>query len=342
MTDGTSLADVLRRTAAHLQPHRDALIECWWRSLREISPGPEGELRGFCARSVDALLGRLSRGELEDFLRDESVSAGEGAHAGASLIPLALAIRVLDRCCLPFLVSACPDRESLAESLLALDELADRRLEILLRSQEEESSRRLVEAQEQGARAQERARELALANDALRRSEARSQRRAEQIALLHSVVHRLAPILDPERLMQEAADTIRARMNHTYVAVVVLDDEGVLVGRWSGRPGVGRRSAGRAQGPAAGIIGRALRKRAPQVVPDVSVDPDYVTDVPGTLSEMVVPLLEDGEVVGALDFQSEEPSFFDLDDVASGEALAEFLIVALRNARLLAEARRSQ
>ena len=66
--------------------------------------------------------------------------------------------------------------------------------------------------------------------------------------------------------MQEAADAIRSGLLHTYVAVVILDDEGVLVGRWAGRAGIGRRATGRAQGPAGGVIGRALRKKAPQVV----------------------------------------------------------------------------
>jgi putative methionine-R-sulfoxide reductase with GAF domain len=139
--------------------------------------------------------------------------------------------------------------------------------------------------------------------------------------------------------MQEAAEVIQARLDHTYVAVVVLDDEGVLVGRWAGRAGVGRRSAGRAQGPARGVIGRALRKRAPQVVRDVTRDADYFADVSGTRSEMVVPLLENGDPVGAIDFQCEEPDAFGLDDVAVGETLAEFVVLALRNARLFAEAR---
>jgi GAF domain-containing protein len=212
----------------------------------------------------------------------------------------------------------------------------------LLRACEEAHQRRLQETQDQGAQASEKARELERANEALRRSERQSQHRAEQIALLSSVAHRIASILDPERLMQEAAEAIQARMNHTYVAVVVLDDEGVLVGRWAGRPGVGRRSAGRAQGPAGGVIGRALRKRAPQVVADVSRDPDYHPDVPGTHSEMVIPLLDGGEVVGAIDFQTERAGAFDLDAVAVGETIAEFLVVALRNARLFAESRRGQ
>jgi putative methionine-R-sulfoxide reductase with GAF domain len=76
------------------------------------------------------------------------------------------------------------------------------------------------------------------------------------------------------------------------------------------------------------------------VVPDVERDPDFHRDVPGTRSEMVVPLMEAGEAVGAIDFQSEAAAAFDLDDVVAAEVLAEFLIVAFRNARLYAAARR--
>ena len=275
--------------------------------------------------------------------RGDSGEASGGAEVrrGASLLGIALDLRVLGRCFASVLVSACPDRESLAESLVALDELADQRREVLLAAQEDESARRLVEAQEQGARAAERAREVQRANEALRRAEAESRHRAEQIGLLSSVAHRIAAIREPEELMQQAADQIRARMNHTYVAVVVLDDEGVLVGRWAGRPGLGRTSAGRAQGPPGGVIGRALRLRAPQVVGDVTRDPDYVPDVPGSRSEMAIPLIEGSEVLGILDFQSEEPFAFALDDVAAGETLAEFLVIALRNARLYQEARKN-
>jgi GAF domain-containing protein len=140
--------------------------------------------------------------------------------------------------------------------------------------------------------------------------------------------------------MQSAATVIQTRLDYGYVAVVVLDDEGVLVGRWAGRPGVGRRSGGRAQGPPGGVIGRALRRRAPQVVADVARDPDYHPDVAGTRSEMVVPLLEGGAVVGAIDFQSERDDDFDMGDVAAGEALAEFVVVALRNARLFTGTRK--
>ena len=87
--------------------------------------------------------------------------------------------------------------------------------------------------------------------------------------------------------------------------------------------------------------GRALRMRAPQVVGDVKADPDYHPDVSGTRSEMVIPLLEGPVAIGALDFQSEQPFAFALDDVAAGETLAEFIVIALRNARLYQDAKKA-
>ena len=334
------LGPALQRAAEWLRPSRDAVLGDWVRAVADVRGIAEADVRGGCARELDALLDRISAGDVEGVVAAEAQRAQREVRRGASLLGIALDLRVLDRCLGSVLASACPDRDSLAETLVALHELGDRRLEALLAAQEDESSRRLVEAQEQGARAAERAREVQRANEALRRAEAESRHRAEQIGLLSSVAHRIAAIREPEELMQQAADQIRARMNYTYVAVVVLDDEGVLVGRWAGRPGLGRTSAGRAQGPPGGVIGRALRLRAPQVVGDVTRDADYRADVPGSRSEMAIPLLEGSEVLGILDFQSEEPFAFALDDVAAGETLAEFLVIALRNARLYQDARK--
>jgi len=337
----TPFAVGLQKTAARLLPHRDELVTSMMRALA-AAPSPDPELRSFCEQGVDAMLSRLSKGEAEEMLREEAEQAAAASASGRSFQEPVRALRALEGCCLAALVTACPDPGELRDTLDALVELGARRLEGLLRAHEQEATRRITDAQDAAARSAEKIVELQRANDGLRRSEAQSHHRAEQIGMLSSVVHRIAPVLDSDRLLQEAADTIQTRMSYTYVALVVLDNEGILVGRWAGRRGVDRRAAGRTQGPARGIIGRALRKRSPQVVPDVVADPDYHPDVEGTRSEMVIPLLESGEVVGAIDFQSEQPAAFDLDDVAVGETLAEFLVVALRNARMFSESRRDQ
>ncbi len=336
----TKLASDLKRAAERLRPHRGAILDDWVRALVASGNADEAEVREGCSLSLDALFVRLSTGDVEGLLAEEGRGAGLDARRGASSLVSSRAIRALNRCLIPHLVALEAEPGALIEMLGAFDELATRRLEALLAAQEDESARRLVEAQEQAARAAERAREGRRANEALRRAQAQNHHRAEQIGLLASVAHRIAPIREPEELMQQAAETIRARMNHTYVAVVALDGEGALVGRWSGRPGIGRQSSGRAEGPPGGVIGRAIRLRSPQVVGDVSDDPDYHPDVPGTRSEMAIPLLEGAEVLGALDFQSERPYAFALDDVVAGETLAEFLAISLQNAWLYQEARR--
>ena len=168
------LAATLQKTAGHLRPHRDALVESWVRAIAALMPDHPGDLRGFCARNVDGLLDQLGQGKIEELLREEAAEARAAAQAGISLALRALAVRVLDRCCLPLLLAACADRESLAECLLALDELGDRRLEALLWAQEQEAARRLSETQDQAAAAAEKVLELARANEALRRSERRN------------------------------------------------------------------------------------------------------------------------------------------------------------------------
>src|SRR5262245_22567678 len=172
------MTDNLRRTAEHLLPHREALADAWIAALARGGGASEGTQRAQQA-ALQALLDRLSRGEADALLREEAAEAERAARQGASFAERALAIRVLDRCCVPFLLQACADKESLAECLLALDELADRRLEILVRVQEDEAARRLLEAQEQAAQAADRARDVTRTNDALRKSEAQSERRAE-------------------------------------------------------------------------------------------------------------------------------------------------------------------
>ena len=54
-----------------------------------------------------------------------------------------------------------------------------------------------------------------------------------------------------------------------------------------------------------GITGRAIRLGRPQLAPDVRSDPDYVSALPGVISELAVPLQSGREIVGVLNVESE-------------------------------------
>jgi GAF domain-containing protein len=63
-----------------------------------------------------------------------------------------------------------------------------------------------------------------------------------------------------------------------------------------------------------GVCGAAARERETQVVPDVCSDERYLSCSPTVKSEIVVPIMAGGEVIGVLDIDSDEPDAFSDDD----------------------------
>ena len=73
-----------------------------------------------------------------------------------------------------------------------------------------------------------------------------------------------------------------------------------------------------------GVVGRAMRSARPQLVEDVTADPEYVEVAPGVVSELVLPLRnDDGFPIGLLDVESTVRLPVGSDHAAS--ALAEAL-----------------
>jgi len=79
------------------------------------------------------------------------------------------------------------------------------------------------------------------------------------------------------------------------------------------------------------------------VVLDVAKDPIHFQnpDLPHTRSEMALPLMISGQVIGALDVQSTEPNAFTADDIEVLSALADQVSLAIENARLFEQAQKS-
>ena len=72
-----------------------------------------------------------------------------------------------------------------------------------------------------------------------------------------------------------------------------------------------------------GICGAAVREGQTIVVDDVHSDPRYLACSIETKSEIVVPLFKDGEAVGELDLDSDQPAAFTDQDRAFLEQVAK-------------------
>ncbi|MBD8547053.1 GAF domain-containing protein [Sphingomonas sp. CFBP 8760] len=74
-----------------------------------------------------------------------------------------------------------------------------------------------------------------------------------------------------------------------------------------------------------GVCGTAAATRETQRVDDVHAFPGHIACDADSRSELVVPLVRDGVVLGVLDLDSPVPARFDAEDVAGCEALAAVL-----------------
>lgn len=82
----------------------------------------------------------------------------------------------------------------------------------------------------------------------------------------------------------------------------------LVLGPFQGRPACVRIAVGR------GVCGTAAATRVSQVVPDVTAFPGHIACDSRSRSEIVVPIVVDGAVVGVLDLDSARLGNFDIED----------------------------
>lgn len=98
----------------------------------------------------------------------------------------------------------------------------------------------------------------------------------------------------------------------------VVDGELVL-GPFQGKAACIRIPFGR------GVCGTAAATARTQLVEDVHAFPGHIACDAASRSELVVPIVRDGNVLGVIDLDSPEPARFDEEDAAGCEALAALI-----------------
>lgn len=117
------------------------------------------------------------------------------------------------------------------------------------------------------------------------------------------------PELREDRARRVAA-TVRRFGGYRWVGVYDVTPDEIVVIAWAGPAAPAHPRFPREQG----LCGAAVASREAVVVGDVASDPRYLTTHTTTRSEIVVPVLRDGAVVGLIDVESERPDAFGESD----------------------------
>jgi L-methionine (R)-S-oxide reductase len=108
-----------------------------------------------------------------------------------------------------------------------------------------------------------------------------------------------------------------------WAGIYRLVDGELVLGPFQGKAACIRIAMG------AGVCGTAAAARATQLVEDVNAFPGHIACDAASRSELVVPLIRDGQLLGVVDLDSPTPSRFDAADAAGCEALAAILAVRI-------------
>ncbi|MFL7792506.1 MAG: GAF domain-containing protein [Anaerolineae bacterium] len=201
------------------------------------------------------------------------------------------------------------------------------------------------------SRSAERAlREILLINrDLDRRVAERTQdleKRSVQLQTASEVARDATATLDIEKLLNDTVHLISERFGFYHAGVFLLDDEGEYAAlRAVSNSEGGRRMLARGHKQAVGregIVGHVAGTGEPLVVLDVGREAVHLVnpDLPDTRSEVALPLVSHGRVIGVLDVQSDRQMTFTKEDVSTLQTMAGQLANAIEGARLFEETRR--
>ncbi len=169
------------------------------------------------------------------------------------------------------------------------------------------------------------------------KADARLRKRTRQLALANHLGARLAAMTDLDAINNAVVEELHEAFGFFLCAVVRIREDGMVesaAGRGDAfvRLGLENWSQSREHS----LIGRCLRTRRPVCVHDVTKEPGYeptpLTD--DVRSELVVPLLVDGELYGVINIEEVRVGAFDDDDVRLLQTVADQVGAAMRSAGL--------
>lgn len=162
----------------------------------------------------------------------------------------------------------------------------------------------------------------------------RVARQAKQLLLLNEISRELTSILKQDELFERIAELLQKIIDYQMFSILLLNP---------GRTKLQHRFALRFKENVQlkheiplgrGLVGQAAERNEVIVVPDVTHDPRYIPLNAETMSELCVPLVYKGEVIGVLDMEHTRRGYFTGEHARMMKTLAAQVAISIENARL--------
>jgi GAF domain-containing protein len=169
------------------------------------------------------------------------------------------------------------------------------------------------------------------------------QKRALQLQTAAEVSRAASSILNLNELLPQAAELIRARFDLYYVGIFLLDE----TERWAilraGTGEAGQHMLANSHKLKIGgnsMISQCVITQQARIALDVGEEAVRFDNplLPLTRSEMALPLVSRGRVIGAATIQSDQPAAFSAEDITVLQSMADQISNAAENARLYQQA----
>jgi len=161
------------------------------------------------------------------------------------------------------------------------------------------------------------------------------ERQVRQLRLLQDTVRKINSILDLRQLLDEVVGDVAGAFGCSRTAVLFIDESTreLYIGAVRGFSNC-TLARSRFKVGVDGIVGHVAATGAVLYTPDVRKSPYYRACEPTTLSEIDIPLISRGKVIGVFDAQSPALDGFSPDQIELLSALADNIAIAVENARL--------
>ena len=161
-----------------------------------------------------------------------------------------------------------------------------------------------------------------------------------ELLLLQETAKKVNAILDLERLLDEIVGRVAEAFGCNRTAVLLKDDsrgdmEMIALRGFSNIHLKGHRFKVGGEG----IVGHVSATAKMRYAPDVRKDPYYVVSESTTLSEVDIPLISRGKLIGLFNAQSSAVDAFSPEQIELLCALADNIAIAIENARLFRQER---